>query len=490
MSNMIGLRGMLYNNMPDQYITEDVLNYLDENALALAEAVALNEATYYGKNKYLRQIEQIFQEMCDDYQSRTQTIDITKFSNDKRFDTIGKLFAKCFGFKDVVINAGAASMLSTFFNFAMLANGPSGAVAAGAPNAFTVCNSHTTKIIRNIKSKGKLTEKYQIPGEKREAIKITDAASYRLDMVLLPTIFYNHGKDINLTGAEITAIACHEIGHNFYKPSPARASAGLALDIIGCNIKDILFGEMFHTGLNAFTEFVPETVRPIFRSFFTIPAKLFGAIYSVTGWIFHLIWAYDSYKTLLLLMKYFDYLEKIVDLKDLVKRSVRATISYDNEKFSDSFAAAYGYGPELYSALNKLSKVHDPGCVISNKDTKIVGAIVDNTKAILKFPMYLLTWYLDPHGSNEARLKNVLDYMEESNLAIDDPKLRKEYDEQLKQIREVRQNIKHPDKPCPENLRKSLIVCLQDMTKCNDARELFSNIKPKVKSIANLDYAD
>jgi hypothetical protein len=120
MSDITSLRGMLYNNMPDQYKTDNMNNYLEENALELAEAAALNEATYYGKNKYLIQIEQIFQEMCDDYQSRNQMTDITSYCNDKRFTKVGKLFAKCFGFKDVVINAGAASILSTFCNSGIL----------------------------------------------------------------------------------------------------------------------------------------------------------------------------------------------------------------------------------------------------------------------------------------------------------------------------------------------------------------------------------
>lgn len=493
MSDITSLRGMLYNNMPDQYKTDSMNNYLEENALELAEAAALNEATYYGKNKYLIQIEQIFQEMCDDYQSRNQMTDITSYCNDKRFTKVGKLFAKCFGFKDVVINAGAASILSTFCNYGTIINSKqpiTQIVQAGAPNAFTVCNSHITKLIRNIKSKGKLTELVQLPGEDRQVIKITEASSYKMDMCILPTLFYNHGEGINLTGAEITAICCHEIGHNFYKPSPARASAGLALDIMGNDFKNIILLELFHTGLNSFNEAIPDSLHPIYRAFFTIPAKIFGIMYSAVGWIFHLVWAFDSYKYFLMLMKHFDRIEQLIDMKKLAAKTARATIKYDDEKFSDSFATAYGYGPELYRALDKLSKVHSPGCVISNRDEKIIRGVVDNTKAVLTFPLYLLRWYLDPHGSNETRLKNILDYMEASNLAIDDAKLREEYDKQLKDIQDIRKNIRQPDNLCPANLRKSILVCLQDMTNCSDPRELFSNIKPKVKSIANLDYAD
>ena len=80
--------------------------------------------------------------------------------------------------------------------------------------------------------------------------------------------------------------------------------------------------------------------------------------------------------------------------------------------------------------------------------------------------------------------------MEESNLNIKDPKLRKEYDQQLQIIKDMREEIKNPPNFTPTAVTKAALAIIQDILNCSDIRDLISHIKPKVHQFANLDYAD
>lgn len=474
MLSTVGMKAIMYNG------TDKFYDYMDENALDMACEAALNEATYYGKNKYLLEIESIFQDICDDYQSRNQFADIADMCNDKRFDRVARLVEKCFGFKKCLLNASYTEVI-------IAVCGALNPRSSGASNAHTACTSHITKIARKVSAGGHRTEEWDIPGEKRKVIKMKDGANYNIDIFLHPTLFYNHGEDATLTGAEITAILCHEIGHNFYNAGPVRTSISLALDIVGHSIKGIVFGETIRTLMDMLNGVIPDNAQPAIRALVNFPHKVYGAVYSLFSPVFAVISTYNIQHMLLLMMKTADTINWP---KVLASDVIEATVKYDDEKFADSFAAAYGYASEQYSALVKLGNIHDPGIAVSNKEIKTLNKVMNNIVAILRVPGNMIFWILDPHGGNEARMKNMLDYLEESNLAIDDPKLRKEYDQQLAEIRAVRESVRKPDNNMPSSIIKSAVVLIQDITNCSDVRDLISNIKPRVHRFANLDYTE
>ena len=499
MSDILKLRAMMYG---DKYMDNP---HIEENAMLLAEA-ALNEATYYGKNKYLLEAEAIFDDMLRDYQSRNQIEDLGDFCDNPRFDKVGKCFAKCFGFKDVNINNDAATLIYTItnifnpyliidddgkkhlkFKFGMTLEK---AMNEGMPNAHTATGSHLTKIVRNIKSKGQMSELIQIPGEKREVIKLTDSYSYNLSLFLHPTLFYNHGE-ASLTGAELTAICLHEIGHNFYKADFVRTAASIATECFGNKLKMIAIAEIIRTGIDIFDNYRPREMNSFIRSIINIPNKIYASLASTAGSIYMVVVSYKSARNALAIAKNVNYIKNYFSGSEIKKKIILSTINYDNEKYADSFTAAYGYGIDQVKALEKLELIHDPFIALSNEEIEGISAVLTNTVALLKIPTFFFTWFLDGgHGTNMTRMKNILDYMEESNLNIKDPKLRKEYDQQLQIIKDMREEIKNPPNFTPTAVTKAALAIIQDILNCSDIRDLISHIKPKVHQFANLDYAD
>ena len=482
MQNIANLKSMIYSS-------EDKDNYIKENALELA-CSALDEATYYGKNKYLLQVEEIFNDMLLDYQSVNQIKDVSNLCDDKRFNKIGKLLATCFGFSDVSINDDVFSLFQTVQIIRNIKHGQlSSTITAGRPNAFTCTGSHLMKVNRKIKytmSNEGRTVRQKIPGENREVIKLTDTGSYKMSLYLHPTLFYNHG-DASLTGAELTAICLHEIGHNFYDPGPIRTVASVMVDAWKNKLFKILTFEGFWLFLDIMNQKVVPANNPVLRAMVNIPNKVFGSIYSTVGAVYAVIFTFSNALTA---CRVIEGTARLIFKSTQIKDTLKATINYDNEKYADSFTAAYGYATEQYSALDKLSMIHDPTIILTNSQNDTINAIINNTVTLFKIPAFFFTWYYDPHGTNVTRLKNMIDYLEESNLSIKDPKLRKEYDEQLKQIKRLREEMKNPPNIMPTNITKAALAIIQDTLNCSDVRDLISHIKPRVDSFANLDYAE
>ena len=104
-----------------------------------------------------------------------------------------------------------------------------------------------------------------------------------------------------------------------------------------------------------------------------------------------------------------------------------ASLGYQGEKYSDKFAASYGFGPDLSSALNKMD---DP--------TKIKGAVKSTlyTIPILRSYYDLLdsscAWFssiFDPHPNTETRIYTINEKLKKD---LADPKVPNALKDQIK----------------------------------------------------------
>jgi deoxyhypusine synthase len=74
------------------------------------------------------------------------------------------------------------------------------------------------------------------------------------------------------------AIMLHEIGHNFYKPSPLRKAASLSMDVISNGVKDALAGEAVFAFVELANEHVPDVVKDVIKTVGTQPNMIFPGV--------------------------------------------------------------------------------------------------------------------------------------------------------------------------------------------------------------------
>ena len=104
----------------------------------------------------------------------------------------------------------------------------------------------------------------------------------------------------------------------------------------------------------------------------------------------------------------------------MVSNIITTGTGFNSERFSDSFATIYGYGPELISALNKFEP--DISGMVQTGD----NYVMDTLSCIGTQSLSLLHMIIDPHPENQTRCKMILeDTKRLSENPNFDPKIRK-----------------------------------------------------------------
>lgn len=109
-----------------------------------------------------------------------------------------------------------------------------------------------------------------------------------------------------------------------------------------------------------------------------------------------------------------------------IKTALSNPTGYYDERFADSFATMYGYGPQLISAIDKLyiqPKNFAQALVSFDGKFPIVDMIYD----VYTLPLTILAETFDPHPNTLARAKDVIDNLE-NELSSDknmDPVMKK-----------------------------------------------------------------
>lgn len=129
---------------------------------------------------------------------------------------------------------------------------------------------------------------------------------------------------------------------------------------------------------------------------------------------------------------------------------------YKHEQFSDSFAAIYGYGPDLTSALEKISLRPAGHLVLSEQlaKTPLISHLYDLTYSI---PVEIVVNIFDEHPTYLARIQTQIEILEaEYNKTGISPEMRKRIKSDIDKINAKKQEIEeyHKDITDPNILKK------------------------------------
>lgn len=84
------------------------------------------------------------------------------------------------------------------------------------------------------------------------------------------------------------------------------------------------------------------------------------------------------------------------------------------EQFADSFCAAYGYGPSLISALDKLEKYCNTLSSNSKNSNIVLNNLADTWTTLFNAPINFLMSLVDPHPETQTRCRMIADIMKKT----------------------------------------------------------------------------
>ena len=374
--------------------------------------------SYIGKTKYLLQAEAILNKMIATMR-KDKTIDWSNHPLNKQLE---KLFVKQFGFKRVYLLWYDVSM--------------------------TVANGKTllsSDILWNPNFDLKFIKDKQTGYYDKNHQRV---AYIRINMKMF--------TNINMTGGEALAIILHEFGHNFDDSLYSRIDMlliyirSVRMDIFGFRALGVnylktfsrKFAELFLATTNFGHKLLGEINNVIERiiQFFPVTRRL---EYALTK-------AYDFKKqviflTNLMMMTKNDLKNEVYGITRLIKNFPQTQfnnlMTRKKEQFADSFAAAYGYGPELSRALDKL----DYSLWFS--DIKKVSS--DNTNIVYKlcvdfflFKSEIIQFCNSEHGTTGTRVASIKrEIAKDIKTADYPPQLKKDIIESARELDKVYQDV-------------------------------------------------
>lgn len=424
----------------------------------------LDEATYFGRNRYLNECEEILDEM------------IRIAHTEGEFGVMSESFARM-----MAAVAGKLRVLYGFYDFtineSILSCIPPIGIIVAMPNAATVCKSAVVKYTQ--KATGG-TKTWEVDFDKtHKGIQFAPSTRQCLRMWLGVGLFMDYGE-YSLTGAEILAIILHEIGHNFYV-GPVRefgsqfllfASMQDLSQAVLAQISMIILTE----GSNAIDNIMPADLKKSTMMLMNSLGVLLSPVIPVIG----------TLNTIKMLGSLAAFLSGLL-ISTVAINTIKAILKYDSEKYSDAFATSYGYGAELSSALSKMEHVRIPDMATANDKKK--QDIIEFVNWIIKLPVRMIMSIVRPdeHPNTTGRLRNDIKYMEAAGKKISDPKLRKEYENQLTAMYRLREQAKlYQGANVIHNINKVEAI-IQDTIHLSDTKDIFSSLRPSISTYRNLD---
>ena len=231
------------------------------------------------------------------------------------------------------------------------------------------------------------------------------------------SINYGTMKLEDLTDEELMAILLHEIGHTFfdavlYNDAPVSKTQKV-LSIIGYINKKII--SRMSSGEDVKDTDIDkdiEKINPIVKMIGKIPN-----IFNLGKFILN--------------NKYIKKMSKLFHHESL-EYDLKRNNAYTNEKFADTFASMYGYGPELHSGLSKLTSYYTKIYPESNNQIVVVLGVFKRYMEYINEYLYNM---LDEHPNDLARMKISTEYLKkELSRESLDPKMKTEMIAQLEQL--------------------------------------------------------
>lgn len=229
-----------------------------------------------------------------------------------------------------------------------------------------------------------------------------------------------------LNAGEILGIILHEIGHLFaYSYINMIVNAQIVIHASTAELFDSakITAAILSNGVTTLCGIIEDYLIPRFvKQFFVNISKAMSP--------------YLKYFTSLIHLERFRNIKAIIQqgklvpwLKDVFIGPDSILVGYSKEKFSDSFATAYGYGKELSTALIKL-------------DPENVGRQKNNKNLLILNDLFLATssvsiGMLNPHPSVQIRVKANLKKLEREYDKCKNPVLKREIKTQLIELEGV-----------------------------------------------------
>lgn len=234
----------------------------------------------------------------------------------------------------------------------------------------------------------------------------------------------------NLTNEELFAVMLHEIGHMFYEsvidPTGKYNTTSYISNIIS-KINDRVYDIISNGIKNVLSNDIIADIDSVVNPFM---AKIALGVTNIKKFV---MTPFQGVFTLYKLAK-----NKLVHENMFDNMINPKKIAYTNEKFADTFASMYGYGPELHSALLKSFKNYEENNV-PKKYAQPKGFI----RKGLAFVDIMMTDYLlfalnlkDEHPDGLTRINVAIQYLSKE-IAKDniDPKMKKELIDQINNLK-------------------------------------------------------
>ena len=364
------------------------LDIIDESdLLSVIQEVQFN-------NPYISQIEKKIGELRAKGPS-------TKVNTDPLVLEISQLFEEAFGF-----NSFQLTVVQNMF-----------------PNAWT-CPVSSSIDMWNYKKMVKQTN---------AGLQFSPAAKVNTYAVITSSLLF----DNKFSDAEIVAVLLHEIGHNFsdsvnktlgvfsnFKKVlmiPALINPATAINVTNIGKK----GKIKY--LNYMRKNCPGLV-----SAFNCLTQFYGILQYMSMNIVNIIRTVNPLVSINSLML---QLQQIVrDPVGVALNVVFNSFGKQDEYTADSFVAMYGYGPELATALSKISR-NDMPVADMFKDSDITAMWYAITVESGDFVLSLLS---DNHPSDAKRILNLLDTLEqECSKPYINPKFKKETKKEIAELKKI-----------------------------------------------------
>lgn len=260
-------------------------------------------------------------------------------------------------------------------------------------------------------------------------------------------LFINVNVDIGLvyglemTPAELMSIILHEIGH-CYDASMFMLLTNVNIDIVkGFKMdKDGSVSTIFNKGSEALAGSIKNTIMSFLMGS-TPVAKFYQAAnrFVSSNPIISKIWSDISNIILDVRMFINQIIPNTQLLRFLVSPAMiiasllnpRNLFGYAGEKFADSFATSYGYGPDTATVFNKMRT--RKGLFLNENVAKI--PILNIGYDFYKVVMQAATFLSDPHPTEATRIQSQLNKLKKDlkdpNLS---PKVRRELTENIEEL--------------------------------------------------------
>ena len=260
--------------------------------------------------------------------------------------------------------------------------------------------------------------------------------------------------DERITNEETFAVFLHEIGHNF---SPAITKSG---GIYGNAVKVLSILNILHEIIYIILHPI-SGIRNVMISFNSLN-KVYNDLYKETNkrGLNNALFMFKSYVSFMMkiAMEITGVINVVLVLSNPITIVCNAILSKiqslapanllllvygtEDENISDNFAAMYGFGNDLNTALKKMDEYY--GGIKSQEvltDIPVVGHLYN----LYMIAFELVLYSFDEHPTNIARYNNNIKYIKyELNKENIDPKFKKELISQLKDMEDLVDDITHP----------------------------------------------